>query len=148
MEWQHSENDHFLPVFPDLCSKIPLFLRYFNFDTSAHGFEPEIVTPQPVFNIGKLQNPGRSCRNWFMTTFILQICFNFAISAFDKIFFGNLAAVMLEWLLVRLDTQKLRKLDVHNAYLSLCVLLLQSKLDIYDSFYTLDVLILCHFCLW
>ena len=44
--------------------------------------------------------------------------------------------------MVRLDTQKLRKLVVHNAYLSLCVLLLQSKLDIYDSFYTLDVLIL------
>ena len=148
MEWQRSQNDHFLPVFPDLCSKIPLFLRYFNFDTSAHGFEPEIITPQPVFNIGKLQNPGRSKRNWFMTTFILQICFNFAISAFDKIFFGNLVAFMLEWLLVRLNTQKLRKFVVYNAYLSICVLFGQSKLDNYDSFYTLDVLIFRHFSLW
>ena len=147
MEWQRSQNDHFLPVFPDLCSKISLFLRYLNFDMSAHGFELEIMTHQPVFNIAKLQNPMRSCRNWFMTTFILQICFNFAISAFDKIFFGNLAAFMLEWLLVRLDTQKLRKLVVHNAYLSICVLFGQSKLDNYDYFYTLDVLVLCHFSL-
>ena len=147
MEWQRSQNDHFLPVFQDLCSKIPLFLRYFNFAKSAHGFEPEIMTTQPVFNIGKLQNPGRSCRNWFMTTFILQIFFNFAISAFNKILFGNLAAFMLEWLLVRLDTKQLRKLIVHNAYLSLYVQSGQSKLDNYDSFYILDVLVFPHFSL-
>ena len=70
------------------------------------------------------------------------------ISAFDKIFFGNLAAFMLEWLLVRLDTQKLRKLVMHNAYLSICVLFGQSKLDNYDYFYNLDVLVFRHFCLW
>ena len=42
---------------------------------------------------------------------------------------------------------KLRKLIVHNAYLSIYVQLGQSKLDNYDYFYTLDVLVFRHFSL-